>query len=294
MSLAYYLNRPVVCNRVIYLPSGSGASIISYLHRSGIDVNRLDEKLLRFFGYPQQGWIEMETTKLTKADFLYRLTHAKAALQSVTLIPGETTAIFLDEVAKRLGLDRRRLGEAYARYAPFEDGVILPETYFVPVGIGENHLIYHLVQRSMARHRKLAEKFFGRYDQKQWFRYVTIASIIQKEAADAEEMPLIASVIYNRLRKKMPLQMDGALNYDRYSHIRVTPRRIREDTSRFNTYKYAGLPPRPVGSVSVAAIRAAIKPAKTDYLYFVKGPDGRHLFTKRYSDHLRAIRSVNK
>jgi len=62
--------QPVKSSRVLYLPSGTGATIISYLHRGGIDVNRLDRHLLRFFGYPQQGWIDIGTTRLTKADFL--------------------------------------------------------------------------------------------------------------------------------------------------------------------------------------------------------------------------------
>ena len=294
VSLVYYLNRPVLCNRIIHLPAGSGGMIIAYLKRSGVDVNALDGWLLRFFGYPQKGWIDMGKSRMKKGDFLYKLTHAKAALESVTLIPGETREIFFEQLSKRFGYDPKRLQKAYERYAPYPDGVIFPDTYRVPKGIGESHLLYYLVSRSMARHRRLAEKFFGKYDPKQWFRYVTIASIIQKEAADEEEMPLVASVIYNRLKKGMPLQMDGSLNYGRFSHIKVTAGRIRQDTSLFNTYKHKGLPPRPVGSVSLEAIKAAIKPAQTDFLYFVKGKNGRHVFTNRYSDHLRVLRSVNK
>jgi UPF0755 protein len=215
-------------------------------------------------------------------------------LVSVTLIPGETVTIFLDQLAERFGMKRELLAKAYKEAAPLPDGVIWPDTYHVPMGISEVQLIRYLVTTSMRKHRHLAKKFFGQYNQTQWFRYVTIASIIQKEAADVHEMPIIAGVIYNRLKKGMPLQMDGALNYGRYSHVKVTKRRIERDGSRFNTYKFRGLPPWPVGSVSLAALKAAVKPAKTDYLYFVKGKDGKHIFTKRYSAHLKAIKSVNK
>ncbi len=259
-----------------------------------MDVNGLDRYLLKFFGYPQKGWIDIGSTQLAKGDLLYRLTHAKAAMTEVTLIPGETREIFFRDLAQELSLDLKRLDAAYEKYAPFEDGVIFPDTYYIPMGISEEHLVYYLVGRSLARHEDLAKKFFGIYNPKKWFRYVTIASIIQKEAADETEMPIVSAVIYNRLKKRMPLQMDGALNYGGYSHVKVTKRRIQTDKTRFNTYKYRGLPPYPVGSVSLAAIKAAIKPARKEYLYFVKGKNGKHIFTKSYKSHLRAIKSVNK
>jgi len=294
MSLCFYLAQPVKSSRVLYLPSGSGETIIAYLHRNGIDLNRFDRYLLKFFGYPQQGWIDIGSNYLTKADLLYKITHAKAAMTKVTLIPGETRELFFMQLAKHLHLDKSRLDHAYKQYAPYPDGVIWPDTYYIPIGISEEHLIYYLVNRSLKRHEALANKFFGLYNPTKWFRYVTIASIIQKEAADTQEMPLISAVIYNRLRKRMPLQMDGTLNYGKYSHVKVTKRRIRGDRSHFNTYKHKGLPPWPVGSVSLDALKAAIKPANVDYLYFVKGKNGKHIFTKRYSSHLRAIKSVNK
>jgi len=294
LSLGFYLIQPVKSSRVLYLPSGSGATIISYLHGNGLDLNGLDRYLLRFFGYPQQGWIDIGTEHLRKADLLYKITHAKAAMTEITLIPGETRELFCAELASKLHLDKRKLDVAYRKYAPYPDGVIWPDTYYVPIGIGEEHLIYYLVNRSLKRHETLAKKFLGIYHRKKWFRYVTIASIIQKEAADEKEMPLVSAVIYNRLRKKMPLQMDGTLNYGKYSHTKVTKRRIMGDVSRFNTYKYGGLPPYPVGSVSLDALKAAIKPAGVDYLYFVKGKNGRHIFTKCYSSHRRAIKSVYK
>ncbi len=294
LSLCYYLIQPVKTSRVVYLPAGSVATIISYLDKIGMDMNTLDRYLVRFFGYPQKGWIDLGADRLTKADLLYRLTHAKAAMTEVTLIPGETREIFFRELSRRLHLDREKLDRAYDKYAPYPDGVVFPDTYYIPLGISEDHLVYYLVKKSLARHEELSKKFFGTYNPKKWFRYVTIASIIQKEAADVDEMPLVSSVIYNRLKKRMLLQMDGALNYGSYSHQKVTKRRILSDDTRFNTYRYGGLPPYPAGSVSLDALKAAIKPAKTEYLYFVKGKNGKHIFTKSYRSHLRAIKSVNK
>lgn len=294
LSLCFYLTQPVKTNFVLFLPSGSQTAIISYLHKNGIDLNLLDRYLLKFFGYPQKGWIDIGTNRLTKADLLYKITHAKAAIVKVTLVPGETSELFISQLARKLGLDRKKLSIFYKKYSPYMDGVIWPDTYYIPMGISEEHLMHYLITKSMRRHRFLAEKFFGVFNKTKWFRYITVASIIQKEAANKDEMPIIAAVIYNRLRKHMRLQMDGTLNYGKYSHIKVTKRRINSDNSRFNTYKYNGLPPTPVGSVSIYALKAAIKPANIDYLYFVKGRNGRHIFTKSYRSHLKALKSVNK
>jgi len=290
LSLCFYLSQPVKSSRVLFLPSGSQTAIISYLKRGGIDLNLLDIYLLKFFGYPQKGWIDIGKNILTKADLLYKITHAKAAIVKVTLVPGETTELFFVQLARKLHLDIKKLKMAYQIYAPYMDGVIWPDTYYIPLGIDEDHLIKHLVTKSLEKHKSLSEKFFGIYNMVKWFRYVTIASIIQKEAASVDEMPLISAVIYNRLRRDMRLQMDGTLNYGKFSHIKVTKRRIRDDNSNFNTYKFKGLPPSPVGSVSLSALKAAIKPANVEFLYFVKGKNGRHIFTKCYKSHLKAIK----
>jgi len=286
----FYLIQPIKTTKVVYIPQGSINQIIQHLSQNGFNVNKLDSFLIRFIGSPQSGWVDIGSNKLSRFDFLYKLTVAKAAMEPITLIPGQTKEIFFLEVANRLGLDLKRLLVAYDKATTYKDGVIIAETYFIPRGMSEEHLIEYLVRKSEQRHIELSKRIFGEYDKQRWYRYLIVASIIQKEAANIEEMPLIASVIYNRLQKNMKLQMDGTLNYGIYSNQKVTPQRIREDTSPYNTYKYTGLPPDPVGSVSIDAIKAAINPARTDYLYFVRGKDGTHNFSKTYEQHLHYIR----
>ena len=92
----------------------------------------------------------------------------------------------------------------------------------------------------------------------------------------------------------MKLQMDGTLNYGKYSHIKVTPKRIREDNSIYNTYKNSGIPKLPVCNVSFDAIKAALFPAKTNYLYFMKSKRGTHNFSRNYSTHLTNIKRATK
>ncbi len=224
---------------------------------------------------------------MTHADFLYKLSTAKAAMKDITLIPGETTEIFLGQLAVDLHLDARLLKTEYKRLTQRVEGAFVPETYKLPLGINEHDVVKLLLNRSGLQMRSWSEKIFGTYNERKWFQYVTIASVIQKEAASEQEMPIISSVIQNRLKKGMKLQMDGTLNYGRYSHQKVTANRIRNDASPYNTYLHKGLPPYPVCNVSFQAIKASIFPAKTEYLYFVKGKDGNHKFTSYYSTHFK-------
>jgi UPF0755 protein len=104
-------------------------------------------------------------------------------------------------------------------------------------------------------------------------------------------MPYISSVIHNRLKKGMKLQMDPTLNYGKYSRIVVTPERIRNDNSRFNTYKHKGLPPYPLCAVSMDALKAAVLPRESDYLFFMLNEKGRHSFSATYDQHLVNIKA---
>jgi len=231
---------------------------------------------------------------MNRIDFLYKLTNGKAVIHKITLIPGETLEIFFDHLAKQYHLDKEKLFTYYKKYSKYPEAGIYADTYYVPAGIKEKHLIAFLVRESEKRYKRLCEKFYGNYEPKQWQKVLTTASIIQKEAANNAEMPLIASVIQNRLRKKMRLQMDGTLNYGKYSHIKVTPQRIKDDNTTFNTYKYKGLPPSPIGAVSLSAIKAALKPAQTDYLYFMKNQKGTHDFSKSFRAHRKNIQKAKK
>lgn len=294
LSVMYYLNKPMETSKVIYIPKGSINNIIAQLQVQNYNVFKLDSLLLRAIGRPQNGWIDIGVNRITKGDFLYKLTTAKAALQNITLIPGETTYIFLNQLAEDLNLDRKILQRYYDLYFSMEEGALVPNTYKLPLGITEKELIKILLDQSLKQMRAFSIKLFGTYNEKKWFRYVAIASIIQKESANISEMPIVSSVIYNRMKKGMLLQMDGTLNYAQYSHVKVTPERIKEDMTLFNTYKYKGVPPVPICNVSFDAIKAAVFPAKTDYLYFMKSKSGTRDFACNYSTHLSNIKRATK
>jgi len=116
---------------------------------------------------------------------------------------------------------------------------------------------------------------------------LTIASIVQAEGFTDEDFGKVSRVIYNRLKIGMPLQMDSTLLYANKSRgeIRVTNRELKI-ASKYNTYKYKGLPPGPIGSPGGAALEATIKPTPGNWLYFVTVSPGETKFTERYSEFL--------
>ena len=132
---------------------------------------------------------------------------------------------------------------------------------------------------------------------------LVLASVIEKEAAKADEKPLIASVFLNRLldptfRPLRMLQSDPTAIYgclvqepapSSCSAGRPTPAMLKDAANLYNTYRHPGLPPGPISSPGEGALRAVLNPAKSDYLYFVTQGGGRHRFSRTFSEHRGAI-----
>ena len=292
---SYYFTLIVDSKRVVFIPKGSTSSIISYLDKNEYSLNILDKLLVRFIGYPQSGWIDLKTKQMTKFDFLYKLTTSKAALVNITLIPGETYYFFLNELSLKLKISKILLFQTYNKLAFKKDGNIISQTYSLPIGMNADDLITYLFNYTDIQYEKYSLKIFGQYNKEKWYKYITLASIIQKESASKEEMVKISSVIYNRIKKNMKLQMDGTLNYSKYSHTKVTKKMIKNDMSDYNTYKNKGIPNNPICAIEFESIKAAIFPVKTDYLYFVKSKDGtKHIFSNDYKSHKKYINRLKK
>ncbi|HEB8252373.1 TPA: aminodeoxychorismate lyase, partial [Campylobacter jejuni] len=94
LGIFYYLTQPLKSNSVVFIPQGSISQIITYLKQNKYQMSSIDKYILFFLGHPQSGWINIGTKDLNRAEFLHKLTIAKAALQTITLIPGETSVIF--------------------------------------------------------------------------------------------------------------------------------------------------------------------------------------------------------
>ena len=124
-----------------------------------------------------------------------------------------------------------------------------------------------------------------------------IASLIEKEARIDKERPVISGVIYNRLDRGMPLQIDATVIYAWKQTGTVLNRVLFKDLeidSPFNTYKHKGLPPDPICIPSFSSWKASLSPEKNNYLYYVAGKDGQHIFSTTYNKHLNAIKQIKK
>ncbi|HEX5710477.1 MAG TPA: endolytic transglycosylase MltG [Sulfuricurvum sp.] len=289
-----YLFTSVTSPKIVYIPQGSVFKSIAHLQSEGVNLYKMDAFILRLMGHPQQGWVDLKEENLTRIEFLYRLTTAKAATHEVTLIPGETTTVFFDQLSKQLSLDAQKLHDIYDQMEEIPEGMFFPETYSIPKDSNEEQIIKFLLEQSMKKHKKLSIELTGSYDKEKWLHIVTLASVIQKEAASVDDMPMVSSVIQNRLAKNMRLQMDGTLNYGEFSHQKVTAARIRSDKTSYNTYKQRGLPEFPVCNVSYEALMAALHPKRTDYLYFVRGKNGEHIYSSYFSTHHKNIVNATK
>ena len=285
-----YFIAPINSKHNLKIPSSNSEEVIEYLQNQGISVGVLDKLFLAFAPKPIKGWIYLNKQRLPRYKFLLLLGKKSVHYTPITIVPGETTHFVLKQLAKKLDFNHTLLEQSYKSLAPYKEGNILADTYNIPAYFNENKTIEFLIKKSFKRYKDLSIDYYNDYRPKEWKRVVIVASIIEKEAANKQEMPLVASVIFNRLHKKMRLQMDGTLNYGIYSHKKVTPERIRGDKSFYNTYKHKGLPKEPICNVSLSALKAALEPAKTKYLYFMKNKNGAHDFTESYKSHIKNVK----
>jgi len=123
---------------------------------------------------------------------------------------------------------------------------------------------------------------------------VTLASIIEKEGGRAEEKPIIASVFLNRLKKRMRLESDPTVIYGLKNFNGNLKKKDLRTPGPYNTYVNYGLPPGPIANPGRESLMAAIKPAKTNYLYFVAKNDGSHHFSTSLSEHNKAVYRYQK
>ena len=226
-----------------------------------------------------------KTFKLTVPEGFTLLEIAALAEQTLGLSADSVLAATRDpELLREFQVD----GETF-------EGFLLPETYFVSKLITPRGLV-----------RELAELFRKSWDPRWDTRrqelglsrkdLVTLASIVEGEALVDGDRPLVAAVYLNRIRLKMPLQADPTVQYAfQMATGQRKPRLLLRDyqfRSVFNTYLHPGLPPSPVGAPSVRSIEAVLEPAPVPYLYFVAGLDGKHVFSRTYGEHLRAIAKI--
>ncbi len=181
------------------------------------------------------------------------------------------------------------------------EGFLFPDTYKIPASFDEKQIIEMMLRRFGDQYnatlRQKAREGPGIY------RVVTLASIIEREAAKEDERPVISSVFYNRLSKRMKLETDPTVQYARdtreylkdpnFNKWWTAPTKEDLDIeSPYNTYKVSDLPPGPICNPGLASLQAATEPYTTDYLFFVAtgDRDHSHAFARTFEEHKANIK----
>jgi peptidoglycan lytic transglycosylase G len=172
------------------------------------------------------------------------------------------------------------------------EGYLFPETYSFPAHTPARKAVEAMVTRFKGMLGRLDEDVPPPQRPLSLRDTIILASLVESEAAHEDERPLVASVYLNRIQKKMLLQCDPTVIYALEKEARYNGKLTRADLkfqSPYNTYVSPGLPPGPIMNPGFPALRAAMQPAVTKHLYFVRTVEGRHTFSDNLSAHNRAV-----
>ena len=173
------------------------------------------------------------------------------------------------------------------------EGYLFPDTYHFERGQTVEDMLLMMV----GRFKKVFEaEFAGEAKQKGFTmrKLITLASIIEKETGAASERPAISAVFQNRLKKRIRLQSDPTVIYGIKDFDGNLTKRHLQTKTPYNTYTKFGLPPGPIANPGKDSIRAALNPAKEEYLYFVSKNNGTHYFSKSLREHNNAVNTYQR
>ena len=253
----------------------------------------------------QVGYYQLKKQMKAK-DALDVLVNPDNLIQSLVVVPeGARVRQIVKTIVDKTDISRKdvtaALSDPKAIGLPPEaegnpEGYLFPATYTVPPKQTALGLIKQMVAKSVEVDNSLdlttKAKDVGLTPE----QVLTVASILEYEANHSEDYPKVARVLYNRLRKDMPLQLDSTVSYvsQRSGDVWTTASE-RANTSAYNTYAHPGLPPGPIGSPGEETIKAALAPAEGNWLYFV--PDYEHNtthFSTTYAEHQKWVAKLKK
>ena len=215
----------------------------------------------------------------------------------MTSIPAdELTAVTFPEgitVATMAAIAAERLPEVTAgdfiEHALTVEGELWPETYFVPLAYTTEQLVTLLRNSQDAILLQYQDAIASSTLNEQ--EVLILASILEREANDETSMRTVAGILLNRLAADMPLQADATIEYVLETPLGELPpgalaENLREIDSPYNTYRYRGLPPTPIGNPGEMAVAAVISPITSEYYFYLTDPDGVFHYATTYDQHL--------
>ena len=285
----------------VEIPRGAGLrTAIEQIEKGGISVRRHQFELLaRALGRERAikaGNYQL-LQPLSPLELLNKLTRGDVTQAEVRLIEGWTFSQFRaaldaspDLRHDSAGLDDTEVLGRLQAAEPHPEGLFFPDTYLFAKG-SSDLAVLRRAYRAMQRH--LADEWKARDANAPYqspYEGLVMASIIEKETGRAGERDLIGGVLINRLRIGMRLQADPTVIYGLGASFDGNLKRDHlADDGPYNTYTRAGLPPTPIAMPGLASLRSAMRPARTDALYYVSRGDGSSQFSRTVEEHNRAV-----
>ena len=284
----------------------TGAEIGDMLYEKGIISSpttfRMALRLTGLMDKLQQGYYQIPQNASLR-QVISLLQKGKVQSIKVTIPEGYT----IQQIAVELEEDGLGPKEAFLEvaktYVPYQymygpaqvdyrvEGFLFPSTYEIPVGSTPQEILKRMAgemnkQLTPAIREQIAAKHMT------IFEFITLASLVEREALFDEDRPIIAAVFLKRLQIGMPLQSCASIQYILgypKSHLSIEDTQI---PSPYNTYIHAGLPPGPIANPGMKSMEAVLNAPSTDYLFFVADKEGHHHFTKTYAEHLKVVESI--
>ena len=301
---AWYVSAPLTIASLpveVEIPRGAAfRGAMDALESAGIKVRRVEfetlARALRKERGIKAGSYEI-AEPLTPTELLEKLTRGDVTQAEVRLIEGWTFGQFRaaldaspDLRHDTAGLEDTQILARLQAPEAHAEGLFLPDTYLF--GKGSSDLaVLRRAYRAMQRHLKAEwDAKSANIPYQSPYEALIMASIIEKETGKAEERDLIGGVLVNRLRIGMRLQVDPTIIYglgDTFDG-NLKKNHLLED-GPYNTYTRAGLPPTPIAMPGLASLRAAVRPGKTEALYYVSRGDGSSQFSRTLDEHNRAV-----
>jgi UPF0755 protein len=313
-------------------PPAASATPIQVTISSGMRAQKVAELLeqngLIRSAFLFSGWLKIQgegsrfqagvyelTPGMTRDQIVAKLNNGEivaAATVRFTIPEGFTVQQIAARLAETAGVDKEKFlaaakdpsqwtGSIWTKTIPTDkelrfplEGYLFPDTYEMKRGSTEADVINRMLSELDLKLDQLPEDWQSVLEERGLtvHELLTIASLIEREVVVDDERAIVSSVIQNRLKKKMPLQIDATIQYllDKQKEHLLEP--DLKVVSPYNTYLQAGLPPGPIASPSLKSIEAALYPEQTDYLYYVTKKDGSntHLFAVTYKQHQKNIK----
>lgn len=307
---------------IVTIPKGSsGSNILEILNKKDLLKSPMCAKMylkLNSYDFKSNVYILNKNMDLEKIMTILEGNDKEYISNTkITVLDGQTIPEYAQIIAKQTGIDENKILEKWTDqtylkqlinkywfltddiltdgiYYPLE-GYLAPETYFLTQEDdieSITKMMLDQMEKHLQKYKTQIESFKVGNQTLSIHQFMTLSSIVQRESpTNSQDQQLIAGVLINRLNAQMPLQCDVTVNYgNQVVKIAVTHNDLNNDT-KYNTYKYKGLPVGPISAVSTDMIKSVLNYKESEYYYFFATQDGKVLFAKTYEEHQANVKS---